>query len=313
MSNDLAIGVITYNSAKYITETLESINSQTFKKFDLLISDDASSDNTLAVIKQFLKEKKIKAKVFKQKKNLGITENCNFLVKKIVNKYNFFTLSAADDLMHKKRLEIGYKILNKNKNIFFLFSDCRWFIKNKFLGIRHFLFQKVPKKKSDLVEDFTVPTPTIMYNSKYFPKNGFDKKFRNLSDFVMVFNLWKDTKYYFVDKVLIYYRRHANSVMLSNKIYKERLLLEKFFKKKKINKKYPQSFEKFTQLKLYSKFSYHIKSKLRISTDEFLKFILSPPHTIKWIIRKFIIICRLVSFFVCKTSILSKLCKKNER
>ena len=37
MSNDLAIGVITYNSVKYITETLESINSQTFKKFDLLI------------------------------------------------------------------------------------------------------------------------------------------------------------------------------------------------------------------------------------------------------------------------------------
>jgi alpha-1,3-rhamnosyltransferase len=313
MSNDLAIGVITYNSVKYITETLESINSQTFKKFDLLISDDASSDNTLAVIKQFLKEKKIKAKVFKQKKNLGITENCNFLVKKIVNKYKFFTLSAADDLMHKKRLEIGYKILNKNKNIFFLFSDCRWFIKNKFLGIRHFLFQKVPKTKSDLVEDFTVPTPTIMYNSKYFPKNGFDKKFKNLSDFVMVFNLWKDTKYYFVDKVLIYYRRHTNSVMLSNKIYKERLLLEKFFKKKKINKKYPHSFEKFTQLKLYSKFSYHIKSKLKISTDEFLKFILSPPHTIKWIIRKFIIICRLVSFFVCKTSIFSKLCKKSER
>ena len=313
MSNDLAIGVITYNSVKYITETLESINSQTFKKFDLLISDDASSDNTLAVIKQFLKEKKIKAKVFKQKKNLGITENCNFLVKKIVNKYKFFTLSAADDLMHKKRLEIGYKILNKNKNIFFLFSDCRWFIKNKFLGIRHFLFQKVPKKKSDLVEDFTVPTPTIMYNSKYFPKNGFNKKFRNLSDFVMVFNLWKDTKYYFVDKVLIYYRRHTNSVMFSNKIYKERLLLEKFFKKKKINKKYPHSFEKFIQLKLYSKFSYHIKSKLRISTDEFLKFILSPPHTIKWIIRKFVIICRLVSFFVCKTSILSKLFKKSER
>jgi hypothetical protein len=222
-------------------------------------------------------------------------------------------LSAADDLMHKKRLEIGYKILNKNKNIFFLFSDCRWFVKNKFLGIRHFLFQKVPKTKSDLVEDFTVPTPTIMYNSKYFPKNGFDKKFKNLSDFVMVFNLWKDTKYYFVDKVLIYYRRHTNSVMLSNKIYKERLLLEKFFKKKKINKKYPHSFEKFTQLKLYSKFSYHIKSKLRVSTDEFLKFILSPPHTIKWIIRKFIIICRLVSFFVCKTSIFSKLCKKSER
>lgn len=313
MSNDLAIGVITYNSAKYITETLESIDSQTFKKFDLLISDDASSDNTLAVIKQFLKEKKIKAKVFKQKKNLGITKNCNFLIKKIVNKYKFFALSAADDLMHKKRLEIGYKILNKNKNIFFLFSDCRWFVKNKFLGIRHFLFQKVPKTKSDLVEDFTVPTPTIMYNSKYFPKTGFDKKFKNLSDFVMVFNLWKDTKYYFVDKVLIYYRRHANSVMLSNKIYKERLLLEKFFKKKKINKKYPHSFEKFIQLKLYSKFSYHIKSKLRISTDEFLKFILSPPHTIKWIIRKFIIICRLVSFFVCKTSILSKLFKKSER
>lgn len=313
MSNDLAIGVITYNSAKYITETLESIDSQTFKKFDLLISDDASSDNTLAVIKQFLKEKKIKAKVFKQKKNLGITKNCNFLIKKIVNKYKFFALSAADDLMHKKRLEIGYKILNKNKNIFFLFSDCRWFIKNKFLGIRHFLFQKVPKTKSDLVEDFTVPTPTIMYNSKYFPKTGFDKKFKNLSDFVMVFNLWKDTKYYFVDKVLIYYRRHANSVMLSNKIYKERLLLEKFFKKKKINKKYPHSFVKFIQLKLYSKFSYHINSKLRISTDEFLKFILSPPHTIKWIIRKFIIICRLVSFFVCKASILSKLFKKSER
>ena len=296
----MAVGIITYNNEKHILETLQSIQKQSFKKFDLLISDDLSTDNTLEVIKYFIKKNKIKAKIYKQKKNLGITGNCNFLIKKIINNYKFFALSAGDDLMHKKKLEIGYKILNKNKEVYFLFSDCKWFVNNKFISINHFLFQKVPKTKSDLVEDFTVPTPTIIYKSEYFPKKGFDKKFKYLSDMVMVFNLWESKKHFFINKALTYYRKHSSSIMNSNKIYKERILIEKFFIKKKIDKKYPISFSKFVQLKLYSKLNYKIIRKKNISYYEILRFLIVAPYTLKWLARKFLIIYKILCYIILK-------------
>ena len=56
MKNKMAVGIITYNNEKHILETLQSIQKQSFKKFDLLISDDLSTDNTLGVIKYFIKK-----------------------------------------------------------------------------------------------------------------------------------------------------------------------------------------------------------------------------------------------------------------
>ena len=58
-----------YNSSKTIIKTLNSLQKQTFKYFELLIIDDFSTDNTLLIIKNFLKKNKFyKIKLIKKKK-----------------------------------------------------------------------------------------------------------------------------------------------------------------------------------------------------------------------------------------------------
>ena len=49
----VSIGIPSYNHEKYISETIESILNQTFQDFEIIITDDGSSDNSLDVIKSF--------------------------------------------------------------------------------------------------------------------------------------------------------------------------------------------------------------------------------------------------------------------
>jgi glycosyltransferase involved in cell wall biosynthesis len=50
----VSIVVITYNSSKYILETLESIKQQTYKNLELIITDDCSKDNTVVLCQDWL-------------------------------------------------------------------------------------------------------------------------------------------------------------------------------------------------------------------------------------------------------------------
>ena len=52
----VSIIVITYNSAKYVLETLESARAQTYQNIELIISDDGSQDNTVEMCKDWLSE-----------------------------------------------------------------------------------------------------------------------------------------------------------------------------------------------------------------------------------------------------------------
>ena len=56
--NDIIVSVvvITYNSADYVLETLESIKKQTYKNIELIITDDKSKDNTIEICNKWLDE-----------------------------------------------------------------------------------------------------------------------------------------------------------------------------------------------------------------------------------------------------------------
>lgn len=50
----VSVCIITYNSSKYIEETLESVRRQTYPAIELIISDDASSDDTVYICEQWI-------------------------------------------------------------------------------------------------------------------------------------------------------------------------------------------------------------------------------------------------------------------
>ena len=97
----VSIIVITYNSAKYVLETLESAKAQTYQNIELIISDDASTDNTVEICRQWVEENKerfVRTEIITVPENTGIPANCNRGVK--AAKGEWVKLIAGDDILY---------------------------------------------------------------------------------------------------------------------------------------------------------------------------------------------------------------------
>ena len=74
----VSITVITYNSAKYVIETLESAKAQTYQNIELIISDDHSTDNTVKDCRQWIEKNKewfIRTVLITIPENTGVPAN----------------------------------------------------------------------------------------------------------------------------------------------------------------------------------------------------------------------------------------------
>lgn len=100
----LSICIPTYNGEKTIGKALESIFAQSYQDFEIIISDDGSTDNTEKVVKSF-KDKRIE--FFKNPKNLGYGQNLNTFRPRVTGE--IMVMMAQDDIMLKDAL---LKIVN---------------------------------------------------------------------------------------------------------------------------------------------------------------------------------------------------------
>ena len=77
----ISIIMVVFNEEKTIIKSIQSILSQNFKEYELLIFDNNSSDKTKYFLRKISHNDR-KVRVFYSKKNLGLTEGLNFLLKK---------------------------------------------------------------------------------------------------------------------------------------------------------------------------------------------------------------------------------------
>ncbi len=98
------VSIITpsYNSAPFIAETINSILNQTYSNWELLITDDCSTDNTIEIVKQYI-EKDSRVKLFQLDKNQGAGICRNNSIKEAKGKYIAFC--DSDDLWMPQKLE----------------------------------------------------------------------------------------------------------------------------------------------------------------------------------------------------------------
>jgi glycosyltransferase involved in cell wall biosynthesis len=90
----LTIGIPAYNNARTLAAAIESLLAQSFTDFRIVISDDASTDNTAAIAESFA-AKDSRITVIRQPKNLGYTGNFSFLLSRADTPY--FMWAAGDD------------------------------------------------------------------------------------------------------------------------------------------------------------------------------------------------------------------------
>ena len=103
-----------YNGELFIKKSIESILVQTFTDFELIISDNSSTDSTQEICQNFLK-KDNRIRIFKQKENIGIHRNFNFLLSQAKGKY--FAWTAVDDYLDNDFMEKNLKVLESHDSI----------------------------------------------------------------------------------------------------------------------------------------------------------------------------------------------------
>src|SRR4030042_1873242 len=79
MKYKVSVLIPAYNGEKYIEEAIDSVLNQTFTDFELIISDDKSTDKTEKIIRQYAKKDK-RIKFIKNSTNLGCCKNINSLI-----------------------------------------------------------------------------------------------------------------------------------------------------------------------------------------------------------------------------------------
>ncbi|MGL5779076.1 glycosyltransferase [Cetobacterium sp.] len=224
---DVSVIVITYNSEKWIIETLESIKNQTYKNIELIISDDASKDKTIDICKKWICENRdrfIRVEIIQSLENDGVTKNINKGIKRSSTKW--IKLIAGDDILLEDCIESNINYCNHN-NIEICFSKVikfkntfnqSNFLKKEENKIKIQSFKKNSKLQfKELVKNNFVEAPTLFIKKSLIEKmNYFDESYPMVEDYPMWLKLTeKGIKLNFMDKETVYYRIHEESI--SNK------------------------------------------------------------------------------------------------
>ena len=117
----VSVLIPTYNSEKYIEETIESVLSQTFKDYEIIIVDNASTDNTYKLIKGYA-EKYNKIKVFQNKTNIGPIKNWMRCIEEANGKYG--KILWSDDVIKDSFLKKAIPILENDEDVGFVFTPA---------------------------------------------------------------------------------------------------------------------------------------------------------------------------------------------
>jgi len=120
MSPKISIGMPVYNGEKFIRNALDSILSQTFRDFELIISDNASTDSTSVICQEYMK-KDSRIRYIRQENNMGGIWNLNFVLQEASCEY--FMWAATDDYWLVTFIEKNIIVLESDKTIVGSISD----------------------------------------------------------------------------------------------------------------------------------------------------------------------------------------------
>lgn len=120
----VTIAVITYNSARYVLETLDSAFRQTYQPIELIISDDCSSDDTKELCLSWLEAHKsrfVSTLFISTPTNIGICGNYNHALKH--SHGNFVKYIASDDILKDNCIARLVTLVQPNVHIYFSADD----------------------------------------------------------------------------------------------------------------------------------------------------------------------------------------------
>lgn len=134
MSGKVSIIMGVYNCENLVSESIESILSQTYKNWELIICDDNSTDNTYNILELYKDKYPQKIILLKNEQNYGLAYSLNHCLQYASGDY--IARQDGDDISTKNRLEKQVKFLQENKEFDLVASSMTAFDESGVIGIR---------------------------------------------------------------------------------------------------------------------------------------------------------------------------------
>ena len=224
----VSIIVPMYNAEKFIGKTIESVLAQTYQNWEMLIMNDVSTDNSLAIVSVYAKKDE-RIKIVNTEKNVGVVKGRNFLIDLASGKYIAFL--DADDYWHNEKLEKQIKFMKeKNASI-----SCTEYtrVKENEEKINDVII-KEEISYNDMLKNNYLGCLTVIYDAEKIGKRYFKELEKN-EDYVLWLEIVKDVDIICGLKENLAYYRVLDNSRSSNKVKTAKVRWEIYRKIEKLS------------------------------------------------------------------------------
>lgn len=216
------------NGRSYLDDALDTLLSQSFTDFEVIICDDGSSDGSYEILERFASEDK-RIKLVKNNRKLGLFGNYNRCLEKAQGEY--IKPFAQDDLLHPEILSRSFEVLEENPTVSLVSVGRRLISADGEL-----IDDRNLPKSSDIVEAEVPHTGSTVIQKCLFPLInylgepssvmfrqsakgvGFDQNFYHIGDIEYWMRILLEGDYYFIPEDLCYFRNHQKSASVANSL-----------------------------------------------------------------------------------------------
>jgi len=203
------------NAGDFLLEALQSIQNQTYKDWELIVVDDASTDNTFKILKEFSKGNR-KLRVFRNKRKRGVSFSANLAISKA--KGIFIARMDADDVMFPTRIEKQVNFLIKNKKSVAVGGQCELIdAKGEKTGEKKFPID--PERVREMIfSNIPLQQPALMINAGRLPKDfvWYDNGTGLAEEMELLFKLFNHGDVCNLSDMVLKYRIHGKNTSLKN-------------------------------------------------------------------------------------------------
>lgn len=194
-----------YNCELYVKEAIDSIINQTFTDFEFLIIDDASTDKTVSIIKEY---KDSRIQLIEKEGNKGISDSLNYGLK--VAKGEYIARMDGDDISLPERFEKQIAFLDTNIDVVLCGSNFGIIGTVKLINLP----EDNEAIKLRLLKGNCIAHPSVMIRNSVLKEHAitYDSSTEPAEDYDLWVRLLQFGKLYNIQDKLLYYRVHATQV-----------------------------------------------------------------------------------------------------
>jgi glycosyltransferase involved in cell wall biosynthesis len=196
-----------YNNARFAKESIKSVLAQSYTNWELIIVDDASSDNSVKVILEYLVDPRIK--LFINKENLGVGATKKRCAEEASG--DVFAVLDIDDTLDENSLALMNRAYRENPTVDFIYSDTYECDENlKIKGILPWI-GKLKEQETNL-HIFKVCQLRTFKKKLYEKTSGYDSNLRSAVDRDIIYKLEEVGVLKYIKIPLYYYRIHDSGI-----------------------------------------------------------------------------------------------------